>query len=214
MPKLNLLEILKNTIVEQTPPGMYGYDVDPEYQTIDVDTGVASFLNVSKIDINSKLLILPSTRRGSLYDEPRGVDGNGKPIIHKGIDYPISVGTLIYVINPGVVKVSGMNVNPTGWGALVEISHDDGTVTRYGHLSKINVSEGDKVDSGTLIGETGGEPNAPGSGNSQGPHLHFETLVGGKNVDPADGHDDKSFRFLKKSDKDKVVIKPLDSGKK
>jgi hypothetical protein len=97
-----------------------------------------------------------------------------------------------------------MDIQPAGWGALIEISHDDGTMTRYAHLSKINVSSGDEVSAGTIIGETGGAEGAPGAGNSQGPHLHFEYLSGGSYQDPAaNNNDNNTYRFLEKSNKDK-----------
>jgi murein DD-endopeptidase MepM/ murein hydrolase activator NlpD len=133
---------------------------------------------------------LPSSKRGSPFG-PRG----GRN--HNGIDYLVSAGTPISVVQPGTVSVADSNYDPGGWGALVEVQHADGSTTRYAHLSKITVSAGQKIEPGTMIGLSGGVPGAPGAGNSRGEHLHFEYLPkGGGPSDPAAGNnDDKFFRF-------------------
>ena len=70
----------------------------------------------------------------------------------------------------------------SGWdrdlGKFVRIDHDFHTVTLYGHLSRTYVQEGDHVEKGATIGAVGN------TGNSFGPHLHYEILVRGKSVDP------------------------------
>jgi murein DD-endopeptidase MepM/ murein hydrolase activator NlpD len=133
---------------------------------------------------------LPSSKRGSPFG-PRG----GRN--HNGIDYLVSAGTPISVVQPGTVSVADSNYDPGGWGALVEVQHADGSTTRYAHLSKITVSAGQKIEPGTMIGLSGGKPGAPGAGNSRGEHLHYEYLPkGGGPSDPASGNnDDKFFRF-------------------
>jgi murein DD-endopeptidase MepM/ murein hydrolase activator NlpD len=95
--------------------------------------------------------------------------------MHRGSDLRAVPGTTIYINKPGTVIFAG-NRNPNGWGNMVEIQHDDGYITRYAHLSRIDVSTNDTVKVGDLIGLTGGEPGAPGSGNSRGAHLHWEWL--------------------------------------
>jgi len=130
---------------------------------------------------------LPSSKRGSPYG-PR----NGKT--HYGQDYPVDVGTPISVIQPGTVAFSGLD----GGGNLsVYIDHKDGSHTRYLHLSKTTVSQGQQIEPGTLIGYSGGAAGAYGSGNSTGPHLHFEYAPKGSgSIDPSQGNmDDKNFRF-------------------
>ncbi len=129
----------------------------------------------------------PSSKRGSPYGSR-----NGKT--HYGIDYPVNVGTKISVIQPGTVGFSGVD---SGGNLSVYVDHTDGSHTRYLHLSKTNVSQGQKIEPGTLIGETGGAKGAYGSGNSTGPHLHYEYAAkGGGSIDPARGNnDDKYFRF-------------------
>jgi hypothetical protein len=67
---------------------------------------------------------------------------------------------------------------------MVEITGDDGIITRYGHLSGMTVQQGAKIRAGQVIGQSGGLANAPGSGNSTGPHLHFEVRQGDHTIDP------------------------------
>ena len=65
-----------------------------------------------------------------------------------------------------------------GYGLMVEIDHGNGLATRYGHLSVIEVSEGQMVETGEPIGRIGT------TGRSTGPHLHYEVRVAGEPVDP------------------------------
>jgi murein DD-endopeptidase MepM/ murein hydrolase activator NlpD len=67
-----------------------------------------------------------------------------------------------------------------GYGRAIRLLHDDGTVSVYGHLSQILVSDGARVEAGEQIGEEGN------TGHSTGPHLHFEIRIGGTPVDPMD----------------------------
>lgn len=114
---------------------------------------------------------------------------------HNGNDYFKNVGTPISLIQEGTVTVADMNRDPGGWGALVEVRHKDGSLSRYAHLSKISVSAGSKISPGQVIGYTGGAAGAYGAGNSEGPHLHFEYLPSGSGqVDPTQAAK-KIFRF-------------------
>ena len=133
---------------------------------------------------------LPSAKRGSPFGPRWGRN-------HNGIDYEVPAGTPISVVQPGTVSIADMNYNPGGWGALVEVHHNDGSATRYAHLSAITVSQGQKIEPGTMIGKSGGKPGAPGAGNSRGEHLHYEYLPKGSGPrDPSAGNnDDKYFRF-------------------
>ena len=114
---------------------------------------------------------------------------------HNGNDYNKNAGTPISLVQEGTVAVADMNYNPGGWGALVEVRHKDGSLSRYAHLSKISVSAGSKISPGQVIGYTGGVQGAYGSGNSTGPHLHFEYLPSGSGqIDPTQAAK-KIFRF-------------------
>jgi murein DD-endopeptidase MepM/ murein hydrolase activator NlpD len=97
------------------------------------------------------------------------------PAMHTGLDFRGMTGEPIRATAAGTVTVAGWN---GGYGKMVEIDHGNGLVTRYGHLSAVEVDVGDKVRSGQLIGRLGS------TGRSTGPHLHYETRVDGDAVDP------------------------------
>ena len=92
--------------------------------------------------------------------------------MHKGIDIAGPVGTPIFAAAPGVVLRAGWNAG--GYGNLVEIQHADGSITRYGHNSRLFVQAGHIVAQGEQIAAMGN------TGRSTGPHLHFEVHSPGK----------------------------------
>ncbi|MBE9218972.1 peptidoglycan DD-metalloendopeptidase family protein [Dolichospermum flos-aquae] len=92
--------------------------------------------------------------------------------MHRGIDIANSVGTPIYASSAGVVEKAGWNSG--GYGNLVDIRHDDGSLTRYGHNSRILVQAGQRVQQGQTIAAMGS------TGFSTGPHSHFEVHPSGK----------------------------------
>jgi len=96
---------------------------------------------------------------------------------HKGIDWGTPSGTPVYASCGGVVLSAGWS---GGYGYCVYISHPDGKQTRYAHLSQVKVSKGQSVSQGQLIAYSGN------TGNSTGPHLHFEIIVNGVQVNPFD----------------------------
>jgi len=95
--------------------------------------------------------------------------------MHTGTDFGYPVGTPIYASESGTVILAGWN---GGYGKCVIIDHGKGMQTLYAHQSKIHVTKGMKVVRGQRIGETGN------TGNSTGPHLHFEVIINGNKVDP------------------------------
>jgi murein DD-endopeptidase MepM/ murein hydrolase activator NlpD len=95
--------------------------------------------------------------------------------LHAGVDLAGSHGSPIYSTADGVVVHAGWE---NGYGRMVEIQHDFGLRTRYGHLSAIKVSVGERVSRGDRIGDMGN------TGNSTGTHLHYEVRVGGNPVNP------------------------------
>ena len=94
----------------------------------------------------------------------------GRP--HRGIDIAAPIGTPIVAAAPGVISYAGYNDG--GFGYLVEVDHADGTMTRYAHNDRILVSVGQQVGQGEQISLMGS------TGNSTGPHLHFEIHPGGQ----------------------------------
>ena len=99
---------------------------------------------------------------------------------HKGLDIANSIGTPVYAADGGTV-IFARYWDGSGYGNLIQIQHDNGDITYYGHLSSIEVSEGDKVAQGDLIGLMGV------TGNVSGSHLHFEIRPeGGEPANPLD----------------------------
>jgi len=95
--------------------------------------------------------------------------------LHAGIDIPAPIGTRIIAADKGTVIVAG----PTGgYGNYTCIQHTQALSTCYGHQSRIGVRPGDDVRAGQVIGLSGN------TGNSTGPHLHFETRNNGSPFDP------------------------------
>jgi murein DD-endopeptidase MepM/ murein hydrolase activator NlpD len=95
--------------------------------------------------------------------------------LHAGIDIPLGEGTPLRAADSGTVAIAGW---VGGYGNYTCIQHGGGLSTCYGHQSSIGVSVGQSVTQGQVIGNSGN------TGNSTGPHLHFEVRVGGNPVDP------------------------------
>lgn len=98
--------------------------------------------------------------------------------MHKGIDVAMAIGDTVRVPIPGTVREIGYEAK--GYGHYVTVEHDDGMETRYAHLSRTLVAPGDYIAANQPIALSGN------SGNSTGPHLHFETLILGKAVNPTE----------------------------
>lgn len=103
-----------------------------------------------------------------------------RPAMHAGIDFRAPVGTPIRSAGAGTVIKAGWN---GGYGRMVEIDHGNGLTSRYAHMSRIRVKEGEKLETGAILGDVGN------SGRSTGPHLHYEVRRNGDALDP--------LRFIK-----------------
>jgi murein DD-endopeptidase MepM/ murein hydrolase activator NlpD len=98
---------------------------------------------------------------------------------HDGIDIALPKGTEILATGNGhVISISNHNMVEAGSGNFVEIDHGNGLITRYSHLDNVAVTWGQKVKQGQMIGHSGS------SGGSVAPHLHYEVVEYGKNLDP------------------------------
>ena len=117
---------------------------------------------------------LSGGRQTSGYGK-RKAPTKGASTNHRAIDWATPTGTAIWASSGGTVSVAGWQ---SGYGYVVYINHPDGNQTRYGHLSKILVSTGQKVKQGQKIALSGN------TGRSTGPHLHFELRVNGNPVNP------------------------------
>jgi hypothetical protein len=98
-----------------------------------------------------------------------------KDFVHGGIDIKTAAGTNVSAAASGVVTEASFQ---EGWGNLIVIRHDEEYETWYAHLQDFKVSKGDRVSLGQVIGHVGN------TGNSTGPHLHFEVRKNGERVDP------------------------------
>jgi murein DD-endopeptidase MepM/ murein hydrolase activator NlpD len=109
---------------------------------------------------------------------PRNVGDPRFDGFHNGIDLGAHTGTPVRSVMDGTI--SRMGNDPEGLGNWIEVTHPDGTRTRYAHLSDFgDIARGQTVEAGSVIGAVGN------TGNSSGPHLHFEVIdQNGRNVDP------------------------------
>jgi len=100
----------------------------------------------------------------------------GRLAMHTGIDFKAPYGARVFATAPGTILSAERH---GGYGKMVEIRHANGFVTRYAHLSRIQVTEGDHILAGDLIGNVGS------TGRSTGPHLHYEIRRHDKPSNPA-----------------------------
>lgn len=100
---------------------------------------------------------------------------NGEEAFHKGIDFAADAGADVVAVASGIVIWAGQR---DGYGVLVEVSHGNGYVTRYGHNQRALVEAGDTVQRGQAVAVVGS------TGRSTGPHVHFEVLRNGQAVNP------------------------------
>lgn len=129
---------------------------------------------------NAALLAIPSWRPveqgriGSTFGN-RVDPFNRRLAFHSGVDFTLPSGSPVRASAGGKVRAAG---RWGGYGKRVEIDHGNGLVTRYAHLSSIQVRVGQVVTPGQQIGKVGS------TGRSTGPHLHFEVMKNGRFVDP------------------------------
>jgi murein DD-endopeptidase MepM/ murein hydrolase activator NlpD len=100
---------------------------------------------------------------------------NGRAEQHQGIDIGSPPGTPVKAPAPGTVITASTQGS---FGKHVTVDHGNGVRSRYGHLAKVNVKPGQRVEKGQVLGVVGN------TGRSTGPHLHYELRVHGKAVDP------------------------------
>ncbi|MDA0337058.1 MAG: peptidoglycan DD-metalloendopeptidase family protein, partial [bacterium] len=94
---------------------------------------------------------------------------------HLGTDYAAATGTDVWATAQGRVTVAGWN---GGYGKMVELEHPNGYRTRYAHLSRIVVRKGQRVSQRDVVGQVGA------TGRATGPHLHYELIHNGSQIDP------------------------------
>lgn len=150
-----------------------GENIDPRFERLGaslarmdaLERGLAGIPQVMPADIN-----MISSGFGYRRDP-----FNGSGAMHKGLDFKGPVGAPIHAAASGKVTFVGWK---GGYGRTVEISHGNGLMTRYAHMSRFNAKVGQRIDAGTVIGAIGS------SGRSTGPHLHFEVRINNRAVNP------------------------------
>ena len=111
----------------------------------------------------------------SSYFGERADPFDGREAFHKGVDFAGAAGSKVMAVAAGVVTWAGER---SGFGKLIEINHGDGYVTRYAHNERTLVSVGETVKRGDPVALMGS------TGRSTGPHVHFEVVHNGRQVDP------------------------------
>jgi murein DD-endopeptidase MepM/ murein hydrolase activator NlpD len=101
---------------------------------------------------------------------------NGMLAMHEGVDFVVDAGTPVFAAAGGVVRFSGLHPQ---YGYMVEIDHGNDFTTRYAHNSRLLVKEGEVVQRGSKIAESGS------TGRATGPHVHFEVRYRGVAQNPA-----------------------------
>lgn len=99
----------------------------------------------------------------------------GFSLMHKGVDFGALTGTPIQAAGDGVVDLAGWN---GAYGQYVRIKHGNGYATAYAHMSRLGVKTGQRVRQGQIIGAVGT------TGRSTGPHLHYEVMQNGRQINP------------------------------
>lgn len=154
-----------------------GGPADPD--ELDSDSAELERL-LKSIQTNTNPAYLPSiwAHAGKINNEfgfRRNPFGGRTYEFHAGMDIDGERGDLVVAPGNGTVVEAGWK---GGYGNMIEIDHGNGLTTRYGHLSKIEVAQGDSVTRGQLIGQIGS------TGRSTGPHLHYELRVNERPINP------------------------------
>jgi murein DD-endopeptidase MepM/ murein hydrolase activator NlpD len=148
----------------------------------DLLQGLESRLNFVRHDVERRAALANATP--SIWPTHGGLTGffggrsdpfTGEPAYHQGIDISTDKGQPIFATADGVVDSAAYSGD---YGNLVVLKHAFGLATRFGHLSKFNVSPGQDVKRGEVIGYVGS------TGRSTGSHLHYEILVNGRLINP------------------------------
>ena len=149
-----------------------------EYFKFVTDDGYADYFNREGKNVKKSILKTPldGARISSNFGmRKHPISGFNK--MHKGVDFAAPIGTPIYAGGNGVIEYVGRN---GGYGKYIRIRHNNGYKTAYAHLSnyKKGISKGVRVNQGEIIGYVGS------TGNSTGPHLHYEILFQNKHLNP------------------------------
>lgn len=150
--------------------------ITPEGRELEATTLAAAWAQVSPQPLWTEAFIMPiAGRETSGFADARRYVAGGPVSYHNGLDLASPTGTPVLATNDGIVLVAGPYPIKGGW---VMIDHGFGLTSMYFHLSKVDVSVGQRVQRGDLLGEVGS------TGLSTGPHLHWEMRVGETPTNP------------------------------
>jgi murein DD-endopeptidase MepM/ murein hydrolase activator NlpD len=127
----------------------------------------------SRVRLTSGMPVLSGTITSGFGMRRHPLLGTSLP--HAGVDLAARVGSPVVATGDGTVSTAAW---AGGYGLLVAVEHGRGRQTRYAHLSRLNVAAGQRVRQGDVIGFVGS------TGRSTGPHLHYETRVNGRPINP------------------------------
>lgn len=158
----------------------FGSQIDTMVSELDEREQQLGVLETMLINSNVKEEVFPEGRPIKLgwvssYYGTRTDPFSGRLQFHKGMDFASKSGSDVMSVAGGVVTWAG---DRYGYGNLVEINHGNGLVTRYGHNERISVHVGDTIKKGQKVAEMGS------TGRSTGPHVHFEVLQNGRQINP------------------------------
>jgi murein DD-endopeptidase MepM/ murein hydrolase activator NlpD len=164
----------KNTCADYRNP-TYAKDALANYKKYDPAEARKCQLNKQTTGVCTGRLIIPTSGPWKSGYGMRRHPIEGRWKLHAGVDISPPLGTPVRAADGGEVIFAAPNGSA---GNEIKIRHCNGWVTRYLHLSQFSVKKGDKVTQGQKIGEVGS------TGNSTGPHLHFEIRINGGSIDP------------------------------
>ena len=149
-----------------------------EYFKFETDEGYIDYFNREGKNVKKSILKTPldGARLSSNFGmRKHPISGYNK--MHKGVDFAAPKGTPIYAGGNGIIEYVGIN---GGYGKYIRIRHNNEYKTAYAHLSnyKKGITKGVRVIQGDIIGFVGS------TGNSTGPHLHYEIIYQGKHINP------------------------------
>jgi murein DD-endopeptidase MepM/ murein hydrolase activator NlpD len=179
MRKLDLDPTIMSRAAQQAMGGPFeaimgtGDDIDPRFERLG--------LSLARMAVLERALDgIPQVVPASVQNITSGFGYrrdpfNGRGAMHAGIDFKGAIGSPIFAAAEGRVSFAGLK---SGYGQAIEITHGNGIVTRYAHLSRIDAKIGQRVAAGATIGGLGS------TGRSTGPHLHFEVRINDRAVNP------------------------------
>ncbi|MEZ5811399.1 MAG: M23 family metallopeptidase [Rhizobiaceae bacterium] len=152
--------------------------IDPSRFDSEVEQLDEALKTLEMVKTNAKMLPIVDPLPGHKVTSKFGMRRDpllGRRAMHSGMDIRAPLGFPVKATGAGTVVSAGWN---GGYGRMVEIDHGNGISTRYAHMSRIRVKEGQKVVAGDIVGNVGS------SGRSTGPHLHYEVRRGDRPINP------------------------------